>query len=1193
MRVFLILLLVFPLLLAADISQTYTVQPPQLRGAGFANDLPRLMDAGLPALPYVPVRLLVPAGERCTEVTVTLANESIVPGVTIEHNQEQVPTSQSASVYTAPDMSVYGVDALWPVSTFNNLGTQRKQGYDILLLNVFPYRWNPVSRQLVWSDAFTVNVSTSASRATQDDQGRKIRTDIRARQRIADFVDNPEMVYSYSSLQAQGGSRDPEGPYSLIIITDSQREPYFADYITWQQDHGMSTGIFTTNWIYSEYNGNDNADAVRNFIIDAYESYAASGTPLEYVILGGDDEIVPERGCRGQVGGTIDYRMPSDIYYSCLDGTWNADGDDIYGESSDNVDMMPEVAIGRMSAEAQSEFNNIFNKIYHYTDDSTYSNDIAYMFGENLNDNPVTWGGDYKDRISPYLPEGFHLNTLYQRDGTYSSVAVQSAINNGLAIINHMGHANQSTVFGLTSANTAAFTNTEFGFAYSQGCYAAAFDERTSQAGECIAENLVNCDGGLYTFVGNSRYGWYAPGSTDGASEFFDITFFEGLFDENVRRLGDANNYSKEQLVNEALQNDVMRWVYYEVMIVGDPTVWVKDPSGDYPYIVTGNVTYDDTQGDGDGTINPGETVNIFIQLQNLQDWAAAPIVNATISCEDPAIEIVTATAEYGAIAPGDTSVNLIPYVIVVPQDCNYASYAYTITVTAQSAGGVFQRSYTMSFDIGLYQTGWPWTAGQQFRGAPIVYDYDGNGIDDLVTVNVTGGVSVLDFSGGLVEGYPVEHDENLWRSTAFADMNNDGSPDVIYASRTGQLGAWNLDGSDLFVLTDCGDLLITPIVADINGDGDLEVMSIGLNNMVIAIDNQGRMMDGYPVEVGTSASDLAAADLDNDGAAEVLVGTLSGQLYAIRGDGSILNGFPVDLGSGVCAGPTILGNQRIAVGTMDNSLQLISPDGELLWSRMLPGRIAGSVITADIAPGGWYEIALTTQNGYVMLIDQGGADLEGWPVDLDATIINPPLAADIDNDDTVELAVFTGLSNLYVFHYDATEVDFSPVPVNLVGNTPGSIADMDGDGDAEIICGVSSGAVIIDCKLPMGQDAPWVTYRGNLCRTGNYLDTNVDVQGEEDMKARTELGGNWPNPFNPVTNVSFSLAAAGQARVDVYNVRGQRVRTLVNESLTAGSHTVQWNGTDDTGRNVSSGVYFCRLSAGGKEDVRKMLLLK
>jgi hypothetical protein len=135
--------LVFPLLLAADFSQTYTVQPPQLRGAGFANDLPALMDAGLPALPYVPVRLLVPAGERCTEVTVTLANESIVPGVTIEHNQEQVPTSQSASVYTAPDMSVYGVDALWPVSTFNNLGTQRKQGYDILLLKVFPTAGTP------------------------------------------------------------------------------------------------------------------------------------------------------------------------------------------------------------------------------------------------------------------------------------------------------------------------------------------------------------------------------------------------------------------------------------------------------------------------------------------------------------------------------------------------------------------------------------------------------------------------------------------------------------------------------------------------------------------------------------------------------------------------------------------------------------------------------------------------------------------------------------------------------------------------------------------------------------------------------------------------------------------------------------------------------------------------------------------
>ncbi|HOT40975.1 MAG TPA: C25 family cysteine peptidase, partial [Candidatus Syntrophosphaera thermopropionivorans] len=78
--------------------------------------------------------------------------------------------------------------------------------------------------------------------------------------------------------------------------------------------------------------------------------------PLEYVILGGDDEIIPDRGCFCAVGETIDLRIPTDIYYSNLDGNWNADGDQIWGEINDQVDYLPEVHIGRFPAETAIEF---------------------------------------------------------------------------------------------------------------------------------------------------------------------------------------------------------------------------------------------------------------------------------------------------------------------------------------------------------------------------------------------------------------------------------------------------------------------------------------------------------------------------------------------------------------------------------------------------------------------------------------------------------------------------------------------------------------------------------------------------------------------------------------------------------------------------------------------------------------------
>jgi methionine-rich copper-binding protein CopC len=88
-------------------------------------------------------------------------------------------------------------------------------------------------------------------------------------------------------------------------------------------------------------------------------------------------------------------------------------------------------------------------------------------------------------------------------------------------------------------------------------------------------------------------------------------------------------------------------------------------------------------------------------------------------------------------------------------------------------------------------------------------------------------------------------------------------------------------------------------------------------------------------------------------------------------------------------------------------------------------------------------------------------------------------------------------------------------------------------------------------------------------------------------------LRQNYPNPFNPTTEIAFDLPAATRVSLVVYNVLGQEVRTLVDGQLDAGSHTVQWNGTNNAGQQVSSGIYFYRLSSDRFNDTKKMLMLK
>lgn len=88
-------------------------------------------------------------------------------------------------------------------------------------------------------------------------------------------------------------------------------------------------------------------------------------------------------------------------------------------------------------------------------------------------------------------------------------------------------------------------------------------------------------------------------------------------------------------------------------------------------------------------------------------------------------------------------------------------------------------------------------------------------------------------------------------------------------------------------------------------------------------------------------------------------------------------------------------------------------------------------------------------------------------------------------------------------------------------------------------------------------------------------------------------LDGNYPNPFNPETNISFSLPQAMDVQLVVYNVLGQKIATLVDREMIAGTHIVTWNGTSETGQPVASGIYFYRLTTSTAVETRKMLLLK
>jgi len=102
-----------------------------------------------------------------------------------------------------------------------------------------------------------------------------------------------------------------------------------------------------------------------------------------------------------------------------------------------------------------------------------------------------------------------------------------------------------------------------------------------------------------------------------------------------------------------------------------------------------------------------------------------------------------------------------------------------------------------------------------------------------------------------------------------------------------------------------------------------------------------------------------------------------------------------------------------------------------------------------------------------------------------------------------------------------------------------------------------------------------------------------LDVKESGETPKEFALNQNYPNPFNPSTTVSFSLPQKEQVRLEVYDILGNLVKTMVNQEMGAGTYQVVWNGIDQNGARVASGVYLYKLQAGTFSTVKKMLMVK
>jgi hypothetical protein len=177
-----------------------------------------------------------------------------------------------------------------------------------------------------------------------------------------------------------------------------------------------------------------------------------------------------------------------------------------------------------------------------------------------------------------------------------------------------------------------------------------------------------------------------------------------------------------------------------------------------------------------------------------------------------------------------------------------------------------------------------------------------------------------------------------------------------------------------------------------------------------------------------------------------------------------------------------------------------------------------------------------------------------------------------------------------------------------LYGNASGDmirfcIDDSDGHEVSEWITIDWDGWQLISWDLAADSVIAWVGGDGVATGPNADFDSFQILKGEatavEPMAHEPELptgyalSQNYPNPFNAETRIRFAVPEAGHVSLKVYNVTGQLVRELVDETMPAGSHSAVWNGRDEAGRELASGVYFCRMVAGSYAESIKMTFLR
>ena len=549
-------------------------------------------EIGEPQLPQGDIHVAIPTEVVIDSVMVTFAETDTLPGTYLIW-PVQLPDSLSkpnpGRAFVQPNAQTYRSSDPYPEEMVKFVCQGYLATYGIAGLLAYPVQYIPAQGRLLFHETIEFRIWYSPGGPPPARSGKMSEYSRRLyEQMVKSLVINPEDVVSPKLSNSD---------YDYVIITDEDFVNCFQRLADWKTKKGVRCTTVTTEWIHHNYyhSGSDKQERIREFIKDAVDKDGLNWGPT-WILLGGDVPEVPVRKCRfGAQYGDI----PCDLYYSGLDGNWDANGNGIYGEPWDDVDMYPDVFVGRACVNiSEGEVEPFFvDKVLTYERWPPLTDYACNMLLMGFDLDLAMHSEEMKNEIAESAPDRFVITTVYDSHDGYHHLEALDALKDGPNLANHSDHGdreaistwmgagyyNHGWIIDWTDMAHDLHNEEKQTILYSVACYAAQFDR---SFGDCIGEYFVNNpDGGGVAFIGNSRMGWYEYNNLWGRSFAFDIGFFQSLFKDNIFHIGQTLAHSKANHIQhaegETSNSRYYRYIEYELNLLGDPEmpIWTDDPA--------------------------------------------------------------------------------------------------------------------------------------------------------------------------------------------------------------------------------------------------------------------------------------------------------------------------------------------------------------------------------------------------------------------------------------------------------------------------------------------------------------------------------------------------------------------------------------------------------------------------------------